>query len=481
MLDYYQYNMVKDDDELNNIVNRSVAEAKLSRAYAHFMLATLWDNPPLVDHTIAGDVKLSNTPHSEIIDWCIKEVEEAAQYLPSKSNINDQDLTIRFTKEFAYALKGKIEVFNGKYDDAKKSLKKVIDSHLYELVDGKDMHKLYHVAGDCCKEWLFQYNYVEHEVFSAWVHEGSPLGDGQFSPHYVNGMSWRNLNFFPEQTIPGWGTCNPTKEFGDALIENDGIDSWRRQSWIVTYDELLSGKTIGEDVILSYKKGIDLVDAYVVGPNGASETPVKVAKTTKYDTEKEEYVETWAGPNNESTASGVYGNAGYWEYKRLPLRVELDEKDKGSDNQHIDVNYPIMRYAEVLLLYAEACANAGDDGSGLAALNEVQNRAGSKHISSSLTLKEVKNEKRFECFMEGMRYIDLVRWGDAKAVLGEQGKSVPTASTKFDEVDGIPRLSLNLNWRSYNETYGFQDKHEHMPYPYSATSINSNLKQNPGY
>lgn len=51
-----------------------------------------------------------------------------------------------------------------------------------------------------------------------------------------------------------------------------------------------------------------------------------------------------------------------------------------------------MRYAEVLLLYAEACVGNDPDGSGLKALQEVQKRAGSAHVSSVLTLDEVKNE-----------------------------------------------------------------------------------------
>ena len=55
----------------------------------------------------------SNKPHDVVLDWCIKELEEAAPYLPSKSSVNDPDMTVRFTKEFAYALKGKIELFAG--------------------------------------------------------------------------------------------------------------------------------------------------------------------------------------------------------------------------------------------------------------------------------------------------------------------------------------------------------------------------------
>ena len=481
MLDYYHYNMT-DDEELNKSVNRAVAEAKVSRAFAHFMLATLWGNPPLVDHTITGDDRLPNTPHDQIIDWCIAEVEEAAKYLPNKKDPYDVDLSVRFTQDFAYALKGKIELYNGKYADAKASLEKVIKGGRYQLVEGKDMHKMFHSDGDCSPEWLFQYNYIENVGnFNAWV------GEGQFSPHWVRGTSWRCLTFFPFQVEMGWGTMNPTKSFGDALIANDGKDSWRRQSWIVTYDEMMCGKKIGDDVILSYSPDLKSVKANIVCPESPDMNVegAQVIQNKKYNTETDEFDIVYPGPNNSSSANGVYGCAGYWEYKRLPLMKDVDADDKGGDNEHVDSNYPIMRYAEVLLMYAEACAQLGEtSGAGLDALKEIQNRAGSKHISSQLTLEEVKNEKRFEMFLEGTRFLDLIRWGDAAKVLGKNGEKTPTARTNIiGDVESPEAFELELNWRSTNgDYYGFKEgKHELMPYPYAATSVNPNLKQNPGW
>lgn len=445
LLDNYSFNMVADDEQLNSIVNRSVAEAKVSRAYAHFMLATYWGNPPLVDKMISGDVKPGNTPHDDIINWCIAELDESAPYLPSKSSVNDPDLSVRFTKEFAYALKGKIEVYNGKYAEGKADLKKVIDSKLYELVDSKDMHKLYHVAGDCSKEWVFQYNYIDD-------YDNINYFDGQYSYHWVNSTGWRHLNEYPNEVITtGWGSIMPSKSFGDALIANDGMDSWRRQSWIVTYDEMIHGKKIGDDVVLSYPDDMPIAERGI-------------------------------------DSKGVYGCGGYWQYKRIALVSELIQRDRLATNMGVEINYPIMRYAEVLLLYAEACAQTGDDGTGLAALNLIQDRAGSNHRSTSCTLEEVKNEKRFECFLEGSRYADLVRWGDAPTVMGEQGKEVPNAYDKIRKDNTIDadnaEARLDVQFRSYNNAngYGFKaGKHELMPYPFSATSINPNLVQNPGY
>ena len=63
-------------------------------------------------------------------------------------------------------------------------------------------------------------------------------------------------------------------------------------------------------------------------------------------------------------------------------------------------------------MYAEACAQTDDaDGLGLQCLQDVQNRAGSDYVSTQLTLEDVKKEKSFEMWLEGVRFPDMVRWG----------------------------------------------------------------------
>ncbi|HCZ21934.1 MAG TPA: RagB/SusD family nutrient uptake outer membrane protein, partial [Rikenellaceae bacterium] len=97
-----------------------------------------------------------------------------------------------------------------------------------------------------------------------------------------------------------------------------------------------------------------------------------------------------------------------------------------------------------------------------------------------LTKDEVKNEKRFELYLEGSRFFDLVRWGDAATVLANNGKSVPTAYDKINE--GSATHELEIRWASYNKNYGFKaGKNENVPYPFSETSVNPNIKQNVGW
>ncbi|WP_303430732.1 RagB/SusD family nutrient uptake outer membrane protein, partial [uncultured Muribaculum sp.] len=121
--------------------------------------------------------------------------------------------------------------------------------------------------------------------------------------------------------------------------------------------------------------------------------------------------------------TGLYGFGGYFAHKIVPWPEDNEKGWYGFKN------LTIFRYAEVLLMYAEACAMTGDND-GLQYLNAIQNRAGSAHVSSTLTLDEVKNEKAFEMWIEGVRFPDMVRWGDTDGVVNN-GKNIPSTYDAF--------------------------------------------------
>lgn len=143
-------------------------------------------------------------------------------------------------------------------------------------------------------------------------------------------------------------------------------------------------------------------------------------------------------------------------------------------------NVPYMRYAEVLLNYAEAVAMGGTEGavSGLEALNIVRRRAGlsdAPALDMNNTEYGVKAERRAELYAEGHRFIDLVRWGDAPQVLADCGKQ----SVTFNSVN--PDGSYQVV-KSNTGGNGFKSgKNELFPLPSSDVNGNPNLKQNPGW
>ena len=140
-------------------------------------------------------------------------------------------------------------------------------------------------------------------------------------------------------------------------------------------------------------------------------------------------------------------------------------------------NWPGMRYAEVLLLYAEACIQSGTNtAEGLIALNEVRTRAGLTDLGT-YTLDDLKDEKRAELACEGERYLDLIRWGDASTVLANRGLTTYTfygyqAST----------TTYDVSEEDFAGASGFKaGRDELFPYPYSEMLLNPNLKQNTGW
>jgi hypothetical protein len=94
------------------------------------------------------------------------------------------------------------------------------------------------------------------------------------------------------------------------------------------------------------------------------------------------------------------------------------------------INHRIIRYADVLLMLAEASNETGDGATAEDMLEQVRARARNgdnsvlPHIafaSQSQMRTAIKNERRWEFAMEGYRFNDLVRWGDAQTVLGSLG------------------------------------------------------------
>ena len=460
----YNCNLVIEnfDPSTSSSIARNVAEARVLRALAHLHLAIYWGNPPKIDHIIAADDHPVNCDHAELLDWIAQECEEASASLPSRGSKTNRDLAVRLTKEAAWATEGKALVYNTKYSEAKTVLKKVIDSGMYDLVPGDQMWNIHHSSGDCSPEKVFEFNYVHNVNLSFF--------GGHTHGQRANSCTWRDLKKIPMPFIQindGWGGGgNPSKSFVDAIMANEP-DSYRRKAWLISYEELLSEYpyTFGEDKEFEYQ--------------GATYN----LKADEDMTKEEKLMD----PRRGLSASSYYGNIGWFMIKYMPLETERPDANDVHKN---DNNTPVMRYAEVLLLYAEACAQLGEtSGDGLTALNKVASRAGAPTYSA-LSMANVKKEKRFEMFMEGCRWPDLVRWGDAATVLKDQGKEVPSFTDPFNPAKGIPHSAvIDYSNAYYNSEYGFKaGKNEVMPYPLGEIQLNpwdeetgTGIKQNPNW
>lgn len=130
--------------------------------------------------------------------------------------------------------------------------------------------------------------------------------------------------------------------------------------------------------------------------------------------------------------------------------------------------YIQIRYAEVLLNYAEACINLGDDVDARSAMNLIRERAGMPNVTESgpALLERYRNERKVELAWEGHRLWDVRRW-----MIGAEGysnaKGVKVENNKYTEFDF--------------ETRAWKNSHYLVPIPRTEINKNSALIQNPGY
>ena len=418
------------------VMQRAIAEAKFYRAWAYFELVTLWGTAPLVDHLLSpSEYHVSNSTPEALWSFIEQNLKEAisSNALPSKTDKDDTETTSRITLETAKAYLGKSYLFQGKYAEAATILDEVIDSKKYELYAG-DFDMLGHaLTNNCCESMLEVQRRNNSE--QAW---------NQYVQFYIM-LGWRtsHMSYGPKAlqeegiSMGTYGFFNPTKSLYDAFIEREGVDGYRLKNSILTYNQMT-------EIDMGIYAGLYLV-----------------------------------------------GNEGYFFWKtRLLNSDNIIDQSWFQSLQY--TNLRVMRYAEVLLMAAEAhIMGGGSMEKAVKYINEIRTRAKLAPVSS-VTLDDIKKEKRLELCLEGTRFQDLVRWGDAKATLGEQGKFIP-AYGYFPKIDaatgevikdnqGNPVYEFRLEAENIkNSVYGFQDKHMLLPIPYTELNVNPNIKQNTGW
>ena len=448
----------------SGVKKRCVAEARVVRAWAHFFLASYWGTPPLVEHVLSGDARPTNCDHQVLMDWIIAEYKAALPELEERKGPNDKAGAYKITRGNCLALLGKAQVFNKDWAGAKASLKEVINSGNYALVPTDRIKELFHMAGDGNEEKVLEMNYVYNSGISAF--------SGKYHFQRNNALFFRMFKAYPDVLIKeeGWGNnCAPTEQFSSAMMANEP-DSPRRKAWMATYEEMIT-----EYTYTNFKgKNLDVkADGTMMTKEEKLMDPNRGLDFNKYDE--------------------LYANCGYFFMKFMPWASDLIPNSSTITQE----NRTVMRYAEVLLLYAEACAMTNDND-GLKYLNMVAERAGAPTYSA-LTMENVKQEKWFELAWEGTRFLDLVRWGDAPTKLAFKSHD-PTPylddqfyvdGSKGKKQSGLPHKAwvkhVDDGWGASGGGY-VAGKHELYPFPFDVIELNpwneetgEGLKQNPGW
>lgn len=177
---------------------------------------------------------------------------------------------------------------------------------------------------------------------------------------------------------------------------------------------------------------------------------------------------------NKDLRFSVSIDTGYWNgLSTVPTRTfvlkNIVTKFLEKDNTNTNIkawndqprNFPILRDADVYLLYAEALIANGKAGDAKKYVDAIRTRAGLPVLTGAPTLDDIKRERKYEFIGEGRRYFDLVRWGDAEAV------NILTAFTQ--------QYHSKLNGRLPSK------KDLLLPIPQNEMKTRTNWDQNPDY
>ena len=495
-LSIYNDNLVLDyfAEPASDYQKQAVAEARVLRAYNFFLLACYFGTPPFVDHLLSASDIPTNSDADErpeapktqqdYFKWIASECEKAVPDLTERKSPEDKEGAYRITKGFANALAGKALLFAEDFAGAAAYFKKVIDSGKYALVPGEEFMNQFHIQGDGSPEKIFEVNIRYNAAAGEW-NSGGGMGWNNHSTWMEPQCFQIRSGYFKKNPllkytggVEGWGSIGLPKWYADAFVENDGLDSKRLKATMVTIDDLIYQES--DDPYLEYNDKI------------------------KNLSHEERVASNNYGISQET---GHYGQTFWIPYKHIIRIGDAAEGDNSYATVHRLNNIIIMRYAEVLLDYAECLIRTSQADKAKEYINMIQTRAGSKTISSSVDITTLMKEKSFELWFEGCRYQDLLRWLKTDANnqyvkesfdrLKNQGKHIPHLYDKLfrapnsSDVDVIWEYGSEANsrfWIGHTHeaqdagfTVGWQEKHKLFPYPQVVLDNNPALHQNPGW
>ena len=419
-------------------------QAYFFRGYIYFELIRKFGDVPYIDQPLKlTDVEdITRTSKDEIYTKIMADFDKAFSYLPEEWPATQWG---RITKGAAMAMKARAALYFGNWETAATAAKSVMDLNKYDLYDKENTGKyqeLFWEKTDGCEEIILAVQYNAPD-----------------KTNYLIGWEC-----FPTK---GWGGLNPTQSLVDAFEDSEGAP-------------------ISKSKIYSEK-------------NPFANRDPRLEVNVLHDGEEMYGVTIKVAPLKSSGSTGIaqHGDAtatGYYQQKWLDPSI-----DPQSAGWEMGKDWVTIRYAEVLLTYAEAKNEVSPlDDSAFEAVNQVRRRVGMPELQKTDATKptycatqddlrqRIRNEWRVEFALEGgKRQWDIRRWGIAKDVL-----NAPFLGIKYkmvdDPVNADPKdggkvcvLYEGDNVKLAGSRY--EDHNYIYPIPLSEIDLNPKLTQNPGY
>ncbi len=422
-------------------LDRYLAEAKFFRAWAYFNLLQRYGGVPLITKTLTDDsaeLTAGSASRDEVLTLIFADLDFAGAKLPTPTALGTADYG-RIANTAALAFKARVALFEGtrakfhNYGDSKKYLTIAVTASK-AVMDSKQ-HDLY--TGPYFN--LFQYE-----------GEGRANKENVLVKQYGVSLTDRVLSHTYCRSTLENGNKSPTKALVDSYLMKDGLPITKSPLYVqpvLSTDVFVNRDTRLSDDVL--KKG----DSYIFT------NPVF------------------------NVSSLVFAKTGF------TFRKYWNIVDWNNQASFIDRN--LIRYAEVLLIYAEAkfeLDGSISDADLNLTVNALRKRGGVTALTNAFATTnglmmrdEIRRERRVELAQEGFRYWDLIRWKTAeielpKPILGnfffkEFGTTVKVNTTADNYI-----ITQAASFRKFDAARDYL-----WPLPINEIALNPSMKQNPGW
>jgi hypothetical protein len=428
------------------------AQARFARAWEYALLIVHFGDVPLITTTLSleDSYKIKRSSVADVQKFIYSELDFAASVLPAGYTTGMQ----YFTKGAVLGIKARLAISMNDWGTAAAAAQAVINMKTYNLYPS--YRNLFLRLGQHSSEVMLSF------------------------PRSLTYATTYDIQYTISRLAGGFASNIPTIEL---------IDSY----------ECIDGKTIDKSPLYDPKHPFDNRDprlkATIVTPGITWLGYVyqnHPDSTTVFSTNANKKV---ANKDNKSSANPFASYTGYLWMKTI------DDSELANYNK-VDLDQIIMRYAEILLIYAEAKIELNQiDQTVLDAINAVRARAygvpqsATTQYPAVTTLtqadlrKILRRERRIEFAFEGRRYMDLLRWKIAETVFNKPMYGVPfnkadypLAGTPSFDANDIPSYDALASKLTKIDTRSFNPSKNYLwAVPYNELALNKDLGQNPGW
>lgn len=384
-------------------IKRYVAEAKFFRAWYYWKLLRIYGGIPLITKVLStGDPELF-TPRAtrmETADLILKDLDEAKEDLPLQSDLSSPDIG-RISKGAALALSARVALFEGTWEKfrgetgATKYLDKAIASS-NEVING-GAYTLYTGSGAQSYRYLF-------------LEPGDDSKECILDRRFARNILGHDAPYMYDQD--GY---NPSRKLVDMYLDKNGLPITAAGSVFHGYNTFTS----------EYQDRDPRMTMTMIIPG-------TLTNRVFYPVTK---IANWPDKPQRNF------NTGYILYKYMSEDPVANNSGRLGDASLFDFDRHLIRYAEVLLIYAEAVFEKNgviSDGDLNLSVNKLRDRVNMPHLTNAFVAAhqldmrtELRRERTIELALEGFRYDDIRRWKTAETELRQDIKGIKITGTDW--------------------------------------------------